>query len=180
MFYFEEPSIERKQQAIDYINEFTQYNSAINGDGRLRDYLNDYEKWLEYLKFEGTIVPSEESVPTKTYFFVNKNLNRIIGMVNIRLAMNEKVKKYGHIGYSIRPTERRNGYNKVNLYLALTKCNEFNIEEVLMVCKKDNVASLKTIESLGGQRTGETEEDYNYIIDVSQAIKMNKYLVSNL
>ena len=39
-------------------------------------------------------------------------------MINIRLMLNENLKKIGgHIGYSIRPTERQKGYNKVNLYL---------------------------------------------------------------
>ena len=34
-------------------------------------------------------------------------------MINIRLALNDRLKKIGgHIGYSIRPTERGNGYNK--------------------------------------------------------------------
>lgn len=32
-------------------------------------------------------------------------------MINIRLALNERLKKYGgNIGYSIRPTERGKGY----------------------------------------------------------------------
>ena len=46
-------------------------------------------------------------------FLVREVDNMIIGMVNIRLALNEKLKnRNGNIGYSIRPTQRRKGYNK--------------------------------------------------------------------
>lgn len=34
-FYFEAPGINRKQDAIDYINEFHAYKSDINGSGGL-------------------------------------------------------------------------------------------------------------------------------------------------
>ena len=44
-------------------------------------------------------------------------------MINIRLALNESLKKYGgNIGYCIRPVERGKGYNKINLYLGLKIC----------------------------------------------------------
>ena len=41
-----EPTIEYKEQAIDYINEFYNYNSKINGTGGLDRYLDNYEEWL--------------------------------------------------------------------------------------------------------------------------------------
>ena len=42
-FYFEAPSISRKEDAIEYINEFYEYDSDINGSGGLHRYLDDYE-----------------------------------------------------------------------------------------------------------------------------------------
>ena len=67
-------------------------------------------------------------------------------MINIRLALNEKFRKInGNIGYSIRPTERRKGYNNINLYLGLKKCKEHGIKEALLTVDKDNVGSKKTI-----------------------------------
>lgn len=38
-FKFEEPTIQRKQDAIDYINEFYKYNSETNVTGGLNKYL---------------------------------------------------------------------------------------------------------------------------------------------
>ena len=179
---FEVPSINRKQDAIDYINEFYQYNSEINGTGGLDRYIEDYEGWLEKLEKDYTMIPSEERVPARTYFLVRESDNRIVGMINIRLALNERLKKYdGHIGYSIRPTERQKGYNKVNLYLALEVCQQHGIKEVFMDCDKDNPASAKTMQSLGGKLIREYYDDENakcivqdYIIDVDKALENYK------
>ena len=176
------PTIEWKQKAIDFINEFYKYNSNINGTGGLQRYLDNYEGWLEKLEEDYTRQPSEEKVPARTYFFVRESDNKIIGMINIRLALNESLKKYGgHIGYSIRPTERGNGYNKINLYFGLKVCKEYGIEEVFMDADKDNSASWKTIESLGGKNIREYFEDEfdhcivkDYIINVKTAIDSNK------
>ena len=181
-FKFVVPTIEWKQKAIDFINEFYKYNSNINGTGGLQRYLDNYEGWLEKLEEDYTRQPSEEKVPARTYFFVRESDNKIIGMINIRLALNESLKKYGgHIGYSIRPTERGNGYNKINLYLGLKVCKENGIEEVFMDADKDNPASWKTIESLGGKNIREYFEDEfdhcivkDYIINVKTAIDSNK------
>lgn len=150
-FYFEVPSIERKEEAIDYIKEFRAYQSNINGSGGLPRYLDNYEEWLFQLEEDVSRIPSEEKVPARTYFFVRESDSKIVGMINIRLALNERLKKVGgHIGYSIRPTERGKGYNKINLYLGLKVCEEYGMDKVLMDADTDNPASWKTMEALGG------------------------------
>ena len=42
MFKYEEPTLERKQDAIDYVNELKEYGSSINGTSGLDKYLDDY------------------------------------------------------------------------------------------------------------------------------------------
>lgn len=177
------PSIKRKEEAIQYIQEFYEYNSAVNGVGGLNRYLDDYEGWLEKLEQDYVRIPSEEKVPTRTYFLVRISDDRIVGMINIRLVLNKRLCDYGgNIGYSIRPTERRKGYNKVNLYLALKVCQEYGIKEVLMDCDKDNLGSAKTIQSLGGILIREYfyEKDgcivQAYKIDVEKSLDENKEL----
>ena len=104
-------------------------------------------------------------------------------MINIRLVLNEKLRKFGgNIGYSIRPTERRKGYNKINLYLGLKICQEYGIKEVLMDCDKYNLGSAKTIQALGGVKTKECYNDEFketvefYSIDVDKSLSANKEL----
>lgn len=180
-FYLEVPNIDRKEDAIEYINEFYKYNSNINGTGGLQRFLDSYDLWLDKLQEDYTRTPSEEKVPARTYFLIRENDNKIIGMINIRLALNSKLKKYGgNIGYSIRPTERGKGYNKINLYLALKVCKLYELKKVIMDADKENVASWKTMEALGGVNTKvflDTNHSdtilKDYEIDVDKALKNN-------
>jgi len=91
-------------------------------------------------------VPNEEKVHARTYFFVRESDNRIFGMINIRTALNERLRKFGgHIGYSVRPSERRKGYAKQMLRECLEYCKEINLEKVLLTCIDSNEGSRKTI-----------------------------------
>ena len=161
-FYLEDPSIKRKNEAIEFINEFYEYNSDINGTGGLQRFLDNYEGWLQKLEDDYSRIPDEVRVPARTYFLIRSNDNKIIGMINIRLALNEHLKKFGgNIGYCIRPSERGNGYNKINLYLGLKVCQKYEIKEVLLDADKDNPASWKTMEALGGINIREYFDDEN-------------------
>lgn len=178
-FYFEVPSIARKEDAIDYIQEHYKYNSNIHGSGGLHKYIDNYEAWLDKLEEDYIIEPTEERVPARTYFLVRESDNRLIGMINIRTALNERLSKFGgHIGYGIRPTERGKGYNKINLYLGLKICDEYGIDKVFMDADLDNPASWKTMEALGGERVKEYYDDENancivvdYSIDVKKSLE---------
>lgn len=144
------PTIKYKRKAIKYIKEHNKYNSRINGSGLLYEYINDYEKWLKKLEYERNIVADNVFVPNETYFLVRENDDKIIGMVNLRTELNERVKNsYGSIGYGIRPKERRKGYNKINLYLTLLECQRRGIKNVVLSCEKDNIASSKSMLALG-------------------------------
>ena len=175
LFRHEAPTLERKKEAIKYIKEFYKYKSLVNGAGGLDRFLDDYEGWIKHLEMRRNTIPNEEFVPSETYFLVRCNDNRIIGMVNIRLALNEKLRNgAGHIGYSIRPTERRKGYNKINLYLALKRCDEEGIEEVLMDCTKGNLGSEKTMRALGGELIQERENKEENRIELVFKIDVKK------
>lgn len=181
-FYFEVPGPDREDDAIAYINEFYEYNSDINGSGGLHKFLDNYEGWLDKLDEYANRQPSEDGVPARTFFLVRENDKRIVGMCNIRLALNERLRNYGgNIGYSIRPTERGNGYNNFNLYLALKVCDEHGIDEVLLDADLDNPASWKTMEYFGGKRIREYFDDkedmcmtVDYTIDVKKALADHK------
>lgn len=171
----EVPSIKRKVEAIEYIKEFYEYNSQINGTGGLNKHLDNYEGWLKKLEEEYKRIPNEESVPRRTFFLIRKSDNKIIGMINIRLVLNEKLRSFGgNIGYSIRPTERRKGYAKIILYLGLKKCKEYDIKEVIVGCFKDNIASAKTIQALGGVLEREFFYEQESKITQHYTIKVNE------
>ncbi len=64
-FHYEKPSIERKTDALDFIDEFHKYNSNINGVGGLDRYLNDYEGWLKKLEDDENMKPNSKRVPER-------------------------------------------------------------------------------------------------------------------
>ena len=72
-------------------------------------------------------------------------------MIDIRHYLNDFLKEYGgHIGYAVRPSERRKGYATEMLKLAIEYCRSLGIDRVMLGCYKDNMPSIKTIEKNGG------------------------------
>lgn len=99
------PGPAHREQAWEYIEEFLACGSNINGAGGLQKYLEDYPGWLDRLEVARRQVPTEEALPAETFFLVREGDGKIVGMANIRLALNESQRRHGgHIGYSIRPT----------------------------------------------------------------------------
>ena len=175
------PSMEYMEQGIEYIEEHINAGSNINGSGGLHRYLDNYQGWLEKLEQDRKCIPNEQRVPAETYYLVREEDNKIIGMINIRLVLNERLQQCGgHIGYGIRPSERNKGYNKINLYLALLRCQNLGIKEVILDCDSSNLASSRTMESLGGIRIDEyysKQEQcqvWRYIINVDESINNHK------
>ena len=56
----------------------------------------------------------------------------------------------GHCGYTVRPSERGNGYAKEMLRLNLGNAKELGIEKLLITCHFNNAASEKAIIANGG------------------------------
>lgn len=168
------PSLLYKEQAIQFINEFKEYKSDINGVGALDSYLDNstYEEWLKKVYADIDIANIQKPrVPALTYFYVREDDDKIIGMINIRLALNDFLKKEGgHIGYCIRPTERQKHYATDMLNSALTVCDTLDIKEVILTCDKCNIASANVIKNCNGELSEEfysetfKEEIQKYII----------------
>lgn len=183
-FMLVEPTIEQKDLALSFIQEFE--GKTVNGSGGLDRFLKEgkeYEDWLEKLKVAKNREVTEEHVPSVTYFLMDESKDYIYGMINIRLALNERLKKSnGNIGYCIRPSQRRKGYNKINLYLGLKVCDLYKIDKVMLDCDIDNEASRKTIIALGGVKEREMYNDEfkciveAYWINVKESIEMNSHL----
>ena len=181
------PTLAREKDTIDFVEEFRAYDSELHGTGGVERYVDDYATWLENVNEELHREPSEKLVPAETYFLVRESDNRIVGMISIRLTLNHNLWNFGgHIGYSIRPTERKKGYNKINLYLALNVCAKRGIEAVLLDCNKENLGSAKTMRALGGKMIYEyfdAEKNItiqNYVIDVEESLEKNKERFSEM
>ena len=165
------PTIEYEEQAKEMMEEAIKYdanNPDIWAGYSSMQKCENYEEWLQKLDQDldlKNIKPGR--VPAATYFSVRKKDNKVIGIINIRYELNEYLENFGgHIGYSIRFTERKKGYGREQLLLALEKCKKININKVLITCIEDNIGSEKLIKSCGG-----IYEDTRYSQDEKHGFK---------
>ncbi|MGN1330256.1 MAG: GNAT family N-acetyltransferase [Clostridia bacterium] len=146
------PTEEYRDQIMDYLQEhFDNGEMILNGCGGL-DRLKDFDSWLEKVRNDVDFAKcSEGRVPASLYMAIRKSDKRLIGLIQIRHCLNEKLlQTSGHIGDGVRPSERKKGYVTEMIRLALEKCKELGIKRVLMSCDKDNVGSRKSIMNNGG------------------------------
>ena len=163
------PNIRYKEKAIDFIKEMREHGSEINGTGGLDRFLteSDYESWLDnVISYIDIINVKENKVPALTYFYVREEEDKIIGMINTRLSLNDNLRKEGgHIGYSIRPTERNKGYATKMLTDTLKIYDTLGIKKVYLTCDKSNIASAKVIQKCNGILEEEFySSNYNTIV----------------
>ena len=123
----------------------------MDGCGSLRrmEQINDWLKQVETFARKET-VPAHWVVSTQ-FVYLRASDNRIVGMIQIRHYFNDFLEKYaGHIGYCVRPSERRKGYAKQMLHDCLPYCRKIGLTSVLVSCVDSNEASRKTILANGG------------------------------
>ena len=144
------PTIVDREAVLDMMAEFEKSQSAH--DGGFWDTENFvYEEWLETnMQKEMGINLPENRVPSIQLVSFD-DVGRALGFLNLRLRLNEDLLNYaGHIGYSIRPSERGKGYAKEALRQGLQVAKEKNIKKTLVTCSVNNPASRAVILANGG------------------------------
>ena len=144
------PTLEDKDAILEMIAEFEQVQSPHDcGFWDTENFV--YEEWLEInMQKEMGINLPENRVPS-IQFVSFDDVGRALGFLNLRLRLNEGLLNYaGHIGYSIRPSERGKGYAKEALRQGLQVAKEKNIKKALVTCSVGNSVSRAVIVSNGG------------------------------
>ena len=102
-------------------------------------------------------------VTSNSYIAVRLSDNKIVGIIDLRHHINHPILSVwgGHMGYTVRPSERRKGYAKEMLRQNLQNCRNRGLDKVLIVCDVDNIASEKTIVANGGEFEKEISVDGN-------------------
>jgi len=91
----------------------------------------------------------------------------------LRHTLNEWLLEIGgHVGYSVRPSQRRRGHASFALAGTLDTARELGLDRVLITCREENVASARTIEHAGGVLEDVRDTDLGrirrYLIDLSR------------
>jgi predicted acetyltransferase len=85
-----------------------------------------------------------------SYFWIVEG-EEFVGYLALRHTLNDwLLNEGGHIGFSVRPSRRRQGYAAKALALALPEAAALGLDRVLLTCDEDNTASARTIETNGG------------------------------
>ncbi|HFK1664898.1 TPA: GNAT family N-acetyltransferase, partial [Bacillus cereus] len=154
------PTTDLQEEYLDFYNEWKDSGETMIPWIISKNPANFPAMVQELLDAHNGINIPETWVPDSTYWLVTDE-NKIVGAVNIRHSLTKHLfNAGGHIGYGIRPSERRKGYATKLLALSLEKTKELDITKVLVVCDAVNTASEKTILHNGGIRDDDfTEED---------------------
>ena len=157
------PTLADKETVLEMMAEFVQSQSAH--DGGFWDTENfDYEDWLEAnMQKEMGINLPENRVPS-IQFVSFDDVGVALGFLNLRLRLNEGLLNYaGHIGYSIRPSERGKGYAKEALRQGLQTAKQ---KKALVTCSTENPASRAVILANGGELEDVRNGTERYWIDL--------------
>ena len=145
------PDLTMAEEIRAYRQAFLDSGDSMDGTGGLRRLENPAD-WLDenarYMKRE--TVP-DGRVPATPFVYVRSSDKRIVGMIQVRHEFNDYLAKYGgHIGYSVRPHERRKGYAARMLQEVLPYCRALGLKRVMVTCLTDNEGSRCTILKNGG------------------------------
>lgn len=165
----ESPTLAMKQAFLDFTEDWNRNAQEITPYA-FRLLGRSYEDWLRDTLLQETQAPA--NFVTAHCFCLMDGSDRMLGAIQIRHTLNEALlKSGGHIGYGVRPSERRKGYAETMLSLALPAAKKLGIERALITCAKSNVASARTIMHCGGVLENEIEEEervtQRYWVDLS-------------
>ena len=143
------PSEEHLAEVRAYREEFLAADSSMDGAGPLRRY-PDPRDWLAAVRaYADPATVPEGKVQATQLLCVEEG--RVLGMLQIRHELNEYLRLYaGHIGYSVRPSARRQGVASWMLSAALPICRELGLSRVMIACEPRNEGSRHTIVKNGG------------------------------
>ncbi len=96
--------------------------------------------------------PEKKHVPEYKFAMVNTHTQSPMGKIRLRVGLTEMLRQYGgHIGYEVDEPHRGHRYAARSCRLLLPLIRALGINPVIITCDPNNIASAKTIESLGAE-----------------------------
>ena len=170
--HLREPDEGDREQVMAYREEFLALGSRMDGTSALDQYA-DFGAWLAAIRnLKDPATTPAGLVPATQYLALDEQ-EHLVGMTNLRHHLNDYLLAYGgHIGYSVLPSQRQNGYATQMLHLTLEKAKERGIAKVRICCDRYNAASAKTIRANGGVLEDE-------LFDSSDGTLTQRYWIEN-
>lgn len=152
MVRFVLPSKKYKKSFLEAVKEFRKENNwyVLSVDIPIDEVNKNFSAYVQRIRnLSKGIGLAKGYVPETVYWLVDRN--KFIGRASIRHRLTKHLRLIGgHIGYEIRPSERKKGYGKKILELTLLKARKLGIKKALVTCDATNTASQKIIKYCGG------------------------------
>lgn len=172
------PASDRFETWADCVREFGADRRDGSGDWQIDGFGPDrstFDALLEICRTEAdpTSTLPEGHVHCDYYWIVEDTDDassadgpELIGFLAVRHSIDTEFLRTlgGHIGYSIRPSRRRQGHAARALKLALDRAREVGLDRVLITCEPDNVGSARVIEGQGGALDSAPSDNRRYWI----------------
>lgn len=144
------PTLELKDKAMEFKQEFFDNNEMIINGSELFDKTESYEEWIKSVTDNmnaETVNP--DWVVTDTFFAIDE-ANTIVGIIDLRHSLNDFLKNLGNCGYSVRPSARKKGYAAEMLRQLLNVARNVGLDYIHLSVERDNEPSIRTIIKNGG------------------------------
>lgn len=182
--FLKELTMEDKKEVETMVSEFDSADDEypFEGIGNFKKILVDgYECFYDDLELNKHIDEINPNWANQTTYVLADEKGHIYGAANMRHELKGKLYEIGgHVGYAIRPSERKKGYGTILLKLLLEKLDEIGIKSALITCRENNIGSKKTMEKCCGNPDTlvpsmyEGIMEYRYWIDVKEELKKRK------
>ena len=150
-FFLIEPCEEYAEQIAEYKQDFLDADSSMDGCGPLRRCEDSITYIAACRKYTTPETLPEGLVLATQFLYIRKADNQLVGMLQVRHYFNDYLSRFGgHIGYSIKPDERRKGYATSMLKAVLPYCKRIGLDKILITCIDVNIGSEKAILNNGG------------------------------
>ncbi|MGW6200604.1 GNAT family N-acetyltransferase [Kribbella sp. NPDC055110] len=148
-----EPTVDLRDSWMESASEWGEAHQDGAGLWEADDLntIDGFAAWTQRLREQSddSIPITPERVPA-TYWWIVDGIT-YLGAITLRHALNEKLLEGGgHIGYGVRPSARGRGLATWALGAVLDRARARGMDQVLVTCDDDNVASARTIERNGG------------------------------
>ena len=161
------PELEDKEKIKLYIEEhYSNHEKSLSASNKLTSMR--YEEWVNKIH-SNVNTPDKEWGKSLTYLVFNEE-NNLIGLLSVRYDLSEeKAMEFWHIGYGVRPSQRRKGYATKMLEFALEECRKYGLKKVILGCYKENTGSARTII----KNNGKLIKEKNVSINISDNWKID-------